>query len=44
MIITDQNMQHELTELIKFVVVDGIHFSFFNVMKHNRMNSTNKKF
>jgi len=44
MIITVQNMQHELMELIKFIVVDGIHFSLFNMMNHNRMNSTNKKF
>jgi len=33
-----------LTGLIKFIVVDGIHFSFFNMMNHNRMNSMNKKF
>jgi hypothetical protein len=29
--------------LIKFVVVDGIHLSVFNVMWHNGMNSIKKK-
>jgi hypothetical protein len=27
-----QNMQHVLTRLIQLVVVDGTHFSIFNIM------------
>jgi hypothetical protein len=31
-----------LARLMKFVVVDGIHLSVFNIMCHNEMNSTKK--
>jgi hypothetical protein len=33
-----QNMYHVLTELIKFVAVDAINLSFFNIKYHNGRN------
>jgi len=37
---SDRNMYHVLTGLIKFVVVDDILLSVFNVLYHDVMNYT----